>query len=145
MDSIEDIYSNDIYYPFILYCQAHGYRTMLDLRRCAMSTLGNEVGMTPMLLMRIKSLYTAYYRQHPDLHMGSNAPKPLTPRKPAMPVVAGLEARLEDYFKAHRDTLIRVTDLCKELGLKKLEVARTLENANWCKSVGSASFFYAPQ
>lgn len=141
MDSIEDIYSNDVYYPFILYCQEHNYDTMADLRRCNFDALARADGITASLLMRIKSLFAVYCKKHPDLLMGS-APK-AKPRTPA-PVAAGLAERLEDYFKAHADTLIRVTDLCKALAVKRADAVRALENAPWCKVVDATTYFYAP-
>ena len=34
MDEIEQIYSGEIYRPFLLYCERHHYKTMTDLARC---------------------------------------------------------------------------------------------------------------
>lgn len=144
MDNIEDIYSNDVYYPFILYCQEHNYQTMQDLRRCRFEALANAPGITAGLLMRIKTLFAAYCKKHPDVLMGKPvAARPRVRQESTPP--AELEAKLEEYFKSHTDSLIRVADVCKELSLKRGDVAKALERASWCKAVDSTTFFYSPQ
>lgn len=139
MDNIEDVYSNDVYYPFILYCEGHNYHTMQDLRRCNFENLIKAPGITSGLLMRIKSLYTAYCKKHPDMHMGK-APAP-RPKRVQVPD-AGLEMRLQEHFKSHADTLVRIADVCKELSVKRIDAMKVLQNASWCKAVDGTTFFY---
>lgn len=141
MDSIEDIYSNDVYYPFIVYCRAHHYDTMADLRRCNFTYLARAEGITPGLLMRIQSMFKAYCKKHPDLLMGS-APKAV--RRPPVPVSPELCQRLETYFKSKADTLIRITDVCKELAVKRADAVKALEGMPWCKAVDATTYFYVP-
>lgn len=143
MDAIEDIYSNDVYLPFIIYCREHNYRTMQDLRRCSFDRLINVSGMNQGLLLRIKTLYTAYCKKHPDMHIGSAPPRPRAVHTPSAPPPE-LAERLETYFKSHTDALIRLPDLCKELGCKRGDITKTLEKASWCKAVDSTTFFYSP-
>lgn len=137
MDSIEDIYTHQVYTPFLLYCQERGYTSMADLRRCNFNQLAKAPGITAALLMRIRTLYMAYCKKHPDLLMGP-APRAQKKSQPE----AGLCQRLEDYFREHADSLIRLTDICKALGVKRGDAQKALENAPWCKTVDSATYFY---
>lgn len=140
MDSIEDIYSNQVYAPFLLYCQERGYTIMADLRRCSFTQLAKAPGMTASLLMRVKSLFTAYCKKHPDLLMG---PAPKARKK--NPPEQGLCQRLECYFREHADSLVRLTDVCKALGIKRGDAQKALEGAPWCKAVDNATYFYVGQ
>lgn len=139
MDNIEEIYAKDIYYPFLLYCQEKKYVTMQDLTRCSFDSLAIRPDMTPLLLIRIKGLYAAYCKSHPDLLLGRSQPKP----KASARIAPSLEEQLRSYFEVHTNTLVRAVDISKDLRLKRNDVIKTLQQAPWCKAVDASTFFYA--
>lgn len=145
MDKIEDVYSNDVYYPFILYCQSHNYENMIDLKRCSFTDAAINSNISSILLNRIKSVWMAYCKKHPDLFMGTQ--KPAAPKKSAIVrstiLYSELEEKLEAYFQSNSDSLIRLTDIIKASGAKRNDILKVLEQVSWCKSVDGTTFFYS--
>lgn len=67
MDRIEEIYNSDSYYPFLLYCRLHGYRTMADLLHCPFDQLSQATELSPSMVNRIKTTFYLYCKKHPNL------------------------------------------------------------------------------
>lgn len=140
-DRIEDVYSNDIYDPFLIFCQEHRIHTMQDLAKFKFERLSGQEDISPALFMRIKAIFAAYCKKHPDLIIAAGAPKARPAKKPE---TAAPETRLKvkTYFEQHADTLVRTADVAKALGIRRGEVTRVLEQAPWCRAVDAATFFY---
>lgn len=143
MARIKDIYSSDDYYPFILYCENHGYEDMADLMKCQFQNLRNEPEIPPRLLSKIKTLYVIYCKSHPtEFVQGKKAAQ-----RPAKKSVldAGVEKELELYFQSNSDKLLHIADIAKSIGkkAKRNDILKILEAAPWCKAVDSTTFFYS--
>lgn len=143
MAKIKEVYSNDVYYPFIVYCESHGYMEMTDLVKCRFQDLQNESDIPSILASRIKTIYVLYCKQHtsefiPAIKMASKPSKSVVPE-------AEMEQKLLSYFQANADKLIHITEIVKALGkkVKRQEVIQVLEKMPWCKAVDDTTFFYS--
>ena len=66
MDEIKDVYSREVYRPFVEYCAAHGYRTMKDLGCYDFRLLSRREDFSPALITRIKAVYAAYQKSQAE-------------------------------------------------------------------------------
>ena len=66
MAKIREIYTSDAYYPFLCYCESHGYEEMHDLVRCPFARLKDEPDITASLSSRIRVTFLAYLKAHPE-------------------------------------------------------------------------------
>ncbi len=143
MEKIKDIYSNDDYYPFISYCDSHGYSDMSDLTKCEFHKLRSESDISPSLLSKIKIIYVSYCRKHSD----EFTPVKKTASKSVKSTMSDeeIEKQLEIYFKENSDKLIHITDISKAIGkkVKRTDIIRVLNSASWCKAVDDTTFFYS--
>ncbi len=143
MAKIKEIFSNDDYYPFLLFCESHGYEDMADLAKCQFQKLRSEADIPPLLVSKIKIIFVSYCRAH--------AAEFTTVKKSAgKPTKSGLaqeeiQKELETYFQNNADKLIHITDISKFIGkkIKRGELLKILEQAPWCKAVDSTTFFYS--
>lgn len=67
MAKIREIYTSDAYYPFLCYCESHGYEEMHDLVRCPFARLKDEPDITASLSSRIRVTFLAYLKAHPRI------------------------------------------------------------------------------
>ena len=144
MEKIKDIYTNDDYYPFILYCDNHGYTDMSDLTKCEFRKLQSESDITPRLLSKIKIIYVSYCKKHSDEFTAVK--KPVQSAKSSQ---AGqeIQKQLELYFQKNEGKLIHITDVLKEVGkkYKRNDIIKMLNEASWCKAVDDTTFFYTTE
>ncbi len=143
MAKIKDVYSNDDYYPFILYCENHGYEEMTDLMKCQFQNLRYESEIPPRLLSKIKTLYVLYCKAHSSEFIQGIKTAQKTAGKAAPD--AAIENELELYFQKNADKLIHITDITKSIGkkAKRNDILKILEAVPWCKAVDSTTYFYA--
>ena len=145
MDEIEQIYSGEIYRPFLLYCERHHYKTMTDLARCRFDQLAASEGLQPRLVSRIKTMFLMYVKQHTEAFLiDRRVSRPATTPQKAQGS-SNLEGQLEAFFKQNPDRLIRMPEVTKALGgkVKRSEVLDILERSDWCKVVDGPTFFYS--
>lgn len=140
MQTIRDVYSSEVYDNFVAWCSAKGLRTMSDLTGVDLSTPAARGELPPALLSRIKMMYTAYRRQHPEDFLSRPTPRRAV-RTPS--TVSGVA--VHDYFAEHAEQLIHLTDVVKELGAKRSEVQRILADAPWARMVDSTTYFFLAQ
>lgn len=142
MAKIEEIYGNDAYYPFIVYCENHGFTEMTDLPRCEFHKLIGEPEITPSLLSRIKTIYVMYCKQHP----AEFRPVKKAAAKPSKSLIpdAEVEGELEVFFQSNSDRLLHISDITKAVSkkLKRSDIVRILGAAPWCKAVDDTTYFY---
>ena len=145
MDEIEQIYSGEIYRPFLLYCERHHYKTMTDLARCRFDQLAASEGLQPRFVSRIKTMFLMYVKQHTEAFLiDRRVSRPATTPQKAQGS-SNLEGQLEAFFKQNPDRLIRMPEVTKALGgkVKRSEVLDILERSDWCKVVDGTTFFYS--
>lgn len=141
MDEINQIYCGDSYDAFLRYCEAHGYKRMKDLINCRFDELPELIGISTMLLSRIKAICVLYFKQHPECLTGAKKKK--TNNTVAM---EDLEDRLLVLFQQNADRLIHISEITKAIGkgVKRNDIIHVLEHQKWCKIVDATTFFYAP-
>lgn len=143
MANIKEIYSNDDYYPFISYCESHGYTDMADLTKCEFHKLRSESDVSAGLLSKIKMIYILYCKQHPaEFRVVKKAMS--RPVKGAVPD-GEIEKELQTYFQDNCDKLIHISDISKSVGkkVKRSDIVRVLNQVPWCKAVDDTTFFYS--
>lgn len=140
MEQIREVYSREVYYPFVEYCELHNYRTMKDLIRFPFGPLAITQELSPALLNRVKTTFYMYCKKHPEIL------RKTAEQKPAEDTLK-IEKELEQYFQQHADKLIHISEVMKALGkgYKRTDVLMILEHASWCKTVDKSTFFYSPQ
>ena len=141
MQTIREVYSNSVYETFVTWCSAKGLRTMADLAGVDMSTLAQRGEISAATLSRIKMVYTAYRRQHPEDFLSRPTASRRTAAKPVSSVV---NVAVHDYFAARPEQLIRIPEVAKALGLKRTDVQKVLADAAWAKMVDSSTYFFVP-
>lgn len=140
MQTIREVYSSKVYENFVAWCSAKGLRTMADLSTVDLSIPAARGELPPALLSRIKMMYTAYRRQHPEDFLSRPAP-----RRQQRTVTAGAAESIQEYFVNHADQLICLTDMVKALGIKRSEIQRVLADAPWARMVDTTTYFFVPQ
>ena len=70
MQTISEVFNTDNYIPFVLFCQGQRLTKMADLQYLSFEKLSQVPGLTPALIMRIKSVYTLYRKNHPEEFIG---------------------------------------------------------------------------
>lgn len=141
MQTIREVYSNPVYETFVAWCNAKGLKTMGDLAGADLSAPALRGELPPALMSRIKMVYTAYRRQHPEDFLSRPAPRRTAPATPSKVSTVAVY----DYFAAHPEQLIRISDITKAVGIKKAEVQRLLADVPWAKMVDSSTYFFMPQ
>ncbi len=141
MQTIREVYSNPVYETFVAWCSAKGLRTMADLAGADLSAPALRGELSPAMLSRIKMVYTAYRRQHPEDFLSKPAPRRTATAAPS----SVSNVAIHDYFSAHADQLIRLSDVIKALGIKRSEVQKVLADAPWAKMVDSSTYFFVKQ
>jgi hypothetical protein len=144
MAEIRTIYSNDDYYPFILYCENHGYVEMADLTKCEFNKVQCESDVSPSLLSKIKMIYILYCKKHPTEFIAAKKAASVKPVK-SVQVDEETERQLKLYFESNSDKLIHISDITKSIGkkVKRSEIVRILSQTSWCKAVDETTFFYS--
>ncbi len=140
MQTIREVYSNPVYENFVAWCSAKGLRNMADLAGVDFSALAVRGDISSTLSSRIKMVYTAYRRQHPEDFLSRPAPR----RAPSAPSSVANVA-VHDYFSSRPDQLIRIAEIVKALGIKRSDVQKVLADAAWAKMVDSTTYFFVPQ
>ena len=147
MEEIEQIYSGELYRPFLLYCERHHYRTMADLSRCRFDQLAASEGLSPRLVSRIKTIFLMYVKQHTsDFLINKKASRPSSSaQKGGASAASNLEMQLKSFFTQNPDRLIRMPEVTKAIGgkVKRGDVLDILERSDWCKVVDGTTFFYS--
>lgn len=144
MDDIKEIYFGENYEPFLEYCELHQYKTMADLAKVPFAALSSLIGISPVLVSRIRMIFLAYLKKNPECLQA--AAKHTKKAKAAAPIPDGLELKLQEYFCKNPDTLLRLADIAKAVGnAKRGDILKLLESAPWCKMVDANTFFYAPE
>jgi hypothetical protein len=143
MAKIKEVYRNDDYYPFTLYCEEHGYLEMSDLLKCEFHKLRSESDISPGLLSKIKTIFIFYSKQHPAEFV--TAKKSAQKSAKSSLIDDQLENQLKLYFQNNSDKLIHITDVTKSIGqkVKRVDIIRILGQAAWCKTVDDTTFFYS--
>ncbi|HHV32619.1 hypothetical protein [Caproiciproducens sp. LBM24188] len=146
MAKIKEVFTNDEYYPFVSYCEEHGYEEMADLMKFPFHELRGDSDIPPRLLSKIKTIFVMYSKMHSSEFSAAKKPSVRKPVSSPTPQ-AELEAELEVYFQSNADRLVRISDISKSLGrkVKRSDLLKILEQAPWCKAVDATTFFYAPQ
>lgn len=143
MAKIKEVYGSDAYYPFISYCENHGFIEMTDLPKCEFHKLQGESDISASLVSRIKTIYVLYCKQHAAEFrpIKKAMPKPLKSLVPD----AELEGELEVFFQSNADKLIHIADISKAVSkkVKRSDILRILGSASWCKAVDDTTFFYS--
>ncbi|MFU0832495.1 MAG: CULLIN-2 domain-containing protein [Oscillospiraceae bacterium] len=141
MDEIKQIFCSDNYEAFLQYCEIHGYKRMRDLINCRFEELPELIGISPMLLSRIKAICVLYFKQHPECFAGAKKQK--TNHAAA---TDDLKDRLLVLFQQNADRLIHISEITKAIGkgVKRSDIIHVLEHQKWCKIVDATTFFYAP-
>lgn len=145
MAKIREIYTSDAYYPFLCYCESHGYEEMHDLVRCPFSKLKDEPDITPSLVSRIRVTYLAYLKAHPeDFLLEKKKAVAAAARAPKEGLDEAAEV-LQAFFRENADRLIHISEAVKTIAPRKLrraDVAAILEKADWCRLVDNYTYFY---
>ncbi len=149
MDEIKAVYSNDIYYPFVEYCESQGYRVMTDLARCPFHKLASESDITPSLVSRVKTIFLMYCKKHPEALRAAAKPAASAPAKKKTASAAApagdILGELEPIFQKNCDKLIHIAEISKAIGkkYKRADILSALQKADWCKIVDDTTFFYS--
>ena len=145
MDEIQEIYSREIYRPFVEFCHAHGYRTMRDLGCYDLRLLSRREDFSPMLITRIQAVYAAYRRREEERKAAEapaarrRSPQPISPVEETQ-----LLLQLRDYLRRNSSRLVTLEELYRETGgrLKRTRITKLLADAPWCCQVDRTRFFW---
>lgn len=145
MAEIKEVFTNDEYYPFVSYCEEHGYQEMTDLMRFPFHELKGDADIPPKLVSKIKTIFVLYSRMHSAEFASVKKPVRRAVSQPAPE--QELEAELEVYFQSNADRLVRIADVSKSLSkkVKRADLLKILEQAPWCKAVDATTFFYVAE
>lgn len=144
MDEIKDIYSREVYRPFVEYCAAHGYRTMRDLGCYDFRLLSRREDFTPTLITRIRAVYTAYQKSQVEKEDPAlsrrRTPQPLSPVEET-----SLLLRLRAFLQDHQDRTVSLDEFYRELDgqLKRTRIVKLLSGAAWCRQVDRNTYYWA--
>ena len=145
MDEIQEIYSREIYRPFVEFCHAHGYRTMRDLGCYDLRLLSRREDFSPMLITRIQAVYAAYRRREEERKAAEapaarrRSPQPISPVEETQ-----LLLQLRDCLRQNSSRCVSLEELYRETGgrLKRTRIAKLLAGASWCGQRDRTSFFW---
>lgn len=143
MDEIKDVYNRELYLPFVEYCSAHGYRTMRDLGCYDFRLLSRREDFSPMLITRIKAVYTAYQKREAEKAEAA-APR----RRCAQPVSLVMETqlllRLREYLSCNSGRIVTLEELFRAADgqLKRTRIVKLLADVPWCCQVDRSSYFW---
>ncbi|MBW7572149.1 hypothetical protein [Caproiciproducens faecalis] len=145
MDEIKEIFCGDSYNPFLDYCELHNYKQMSDLINCRFEELPELIGISSILLSRIKAICILYFKKHPECRTLLRSSKAKTKAKTA-PKTDDLPDRLLVVFQQNANKLIHISEITKDLGkgVKRNDIIHVLEHQSWCKIVDGSTFFYSP-
>lgn len=140
MQTISEVFNTDNYIPFVLFCQGQRLTKMADLQYLSFEKLSQVPGLTPALIMRIKSVYTLYRKNHPEEFIG------VKPKAAVSTAAANQEIldQVERFFQQNATRVIHVNEIVKAVRMKKADVLQILAVVPWCKAVDTTSFFYQP-
>ncbi len=145
MAKINEIYTSNAYYPFLCYCESHGYAEMRDLIRCPFSKLKEEPDMTPALVSRIHITFLAYLKAHPQEFLLEKRKAAAAAARTPKPALEEAESQLERFFQQNASRLIHISEAAKAVTgqkVKRADLAALLEKASWCKAVDGTTYFY---
>jgi hypothetical protein len=141
MDEINEIFCGDSYTPFLDYCELHNYKRMSDLMSCRFEELPELLGISSILLSRIRAICVLYFKKHPECRAVSKPSKARASSK-----MDDLPDRLLVVFQQNANKLIHISEITKDLGkgVKRSDILHVLEHQSWCKIVDGSTFFYSP-
>ena len=145
MAKIRDIYTSDAYYPFLCYCESHGYEEMHDLVRCPFAKLKDEPDITMSLISRIRVTYLAYLKAHPEEFLLEKKKVVAAAARAPKTGLDEAEEKLRLFFRENADRLIHVSEAVKAIApqkLRRVDVAAILAKADWCRLVDNSTYFY---
>ncbi len=142
MDTIEEIYSNEVYQPFLAYCKKNRYRKMTDLTRCAFEDLEKNAAITAVLSSRIQLIYRSYKKNHPDYFINVKPPRK-TPKKPEPAVKEEVLVDVKSYLFQNQGKPMNISDIAKAVGTsRKAQLQDLMEKADWCQAVDGSNYIY---
>ena len=122
MAKIRDIYTSDAYYPFLCYCESHGYEEMHDLVRCPFAKLKDEPDITMSLISRIRVTYLAYLKAHPEEFLLEKKKVVAAAARAPKTGLDEAEEKLRLFFRENADRLIHVSEAVKAIAPGKLVI-----------------------
>jgi len=143
MDEIKDIYNRELYQPFVEYCTAHGYRTMRDLGCYDFRLLSRRKDFTPMLITRIKAVYTAYQKSVMEKAEAA-APR----RRASQPISLVMETQLllqmREFLMNNSSRTVSLDELFRAAGgqLKRTRIVKLLSDAPWCGQADRGVYYW---
>ncbi len=142
MDSIEEIYMNDAYAPFLAYCKKNRYRKMTDLLRCNFDDLENAAGISKTLVGRITLVYRGYKKNHPDHFINVKPPRKSAKKaEPAVNEETLVGVKL--YLCQNQGQVINIADIAKAVGVtKKAQLQGLMEKVDWCEAIDGSNYIY---
>ena len=143
MDSIEEIYSNNVYAPFLLYCKSHRYRKMTDLLKCSFDELEDVPGISGVLASRVILIYRTYKKNHPD-HFINVKPPRKSAKKTDIKLSEDVLVGVQEFLRKNPTKLVHISDIAKAVGVtKKAQLQSLMEKVDWCKAVDGSTYFYS--
>lgn len=140
MQTISEVFNTDNYIPFVLFCQGQRLTKMADLQYLSFEKLSQVPGLTPALIMRIKSVYTLYRKNHPEEFIGVKSKAAVSTAVSNQEIID----QVERFFQQNATRVIHVNEIVKAVRMKKADVLQILAVVPWCKAVDTTSFFYQP-
>lgn len=145
MAKIREIYTSDAYYPFLCYCESHGYEEMHDLVRCPFARLKDEPDITASLSSRIRVTFLAYLKAHPEDFLLEKKKAVAAAARAPKTGLEEAEEKLQLFFRQNADRLVHVSEAAKAIApqkLRRVDIAAILDKADWCRFVDNATYFY---
>ena len=140
MQTISEVFNTDNYIPFVLFCQGQRLTKMADLQYLSFEKLSQVPGLTPALIMRIKSVYTLYRKNHPEEFIGVKSKAAVSTAAANQEIID----QVERFFQQNATRVIHVNGIVETVRMKKADVLQILAAVPWCKAVDITSFFYQP-
>jgi len=143
MDEIKDVYSRELYQPFVEYCTAHGYRTMRDLGCYDFRLLSHREGFSPTLITRIKAVYTTYQKNAAGKAEAA-APRRRAPAPISLVMETQLLLQMREYLQGHQEDTVTLDELFQAADgqLKRTRIVKLLADAPWCGQVDRNTYFW---
>ena len=144
MDEIKDVYSREVYRPFVEYCAAHGYRTMKDLGCYDFRLLSRREDFSPELITRIKAVYAAYQKSQAEKSEPA-ATRRRPPQALSLVEETNLLLRLRAFLQQNCNRTVSLDELFREAEgqLKRTRIVKLLTGVAWCCQVNRNTYYWA--
>ena len=143
MDEIKDIYNRELDQPFVEYCAAHGYRTMRDLGCYDFRLLSRREGFSPMLITRIRAVYTAYQKSEAEKAEAA-APRRRTAQPMSLVMETQLLLQMREFLQRNSSRTVSLDELFRAAGgqLKRTRIVKLLTDVPWCCQVDRTTYYW---